>query len=69
MIKFYFHYDRERKKATLVIETDNSKETYWVNEIICNVPVRTKFNDIFPHFVVEGECNEVWHSSNSITIK
>jgi hypothetical protein len=65
MIEFYFHYDRIRGQAELVIKGQH----FWTDQIDCRVPTRTKRNNVFPHFVVEGYCRDMLEFKDKIILQ
>ena len=69
MIEFYFQYDRDRKKAKVVLNpgTDDIQILY-ADTLVCEVPTKSKIQNDSPQFAMYGKCATVWHSFKRITL-
>ncbi len=63
--RFFFHY----RRSTGGMSVHFKKICYTCKNIICNVPVETKYHDIQPHLTLQGMCKELIVNDDTITIQ
>lgn len=65
MYRFYYHYNKPAKKMSVHFR----QVCYIVDDIICNVPCETKWNETQPYVVMRGHAEQVIIKKNTAYIK
>lgn len=55
---FWFHYNKplSKKHGKNILTVHYNKTCYFVENIECSVPIKTKHNKTQPHCVLKGSC-------------
>ena len=62
--RFYYHYFRQNKCLSIHYNKSCTK----VNNIICNVPTESKWNNTQPNLVLRGYCNDITYHTTDVGI-